>query len=121
MSEENCTVTLNEHNFQEEILNKKGIALVDFWAPWCGPCRTMGPGVEKLAKDFAGRANIGKVNLDDNEALAASYEITAIPTFLILKDGEVVGRFVGAVTEEVLADRLGEFLDGVGEATRAVA
>lgn len=121
MSEEHYTVTLNEHNFQEEILNEKGIALVDFWAPWCGPCRAMSPGVEKLAKDFAGRAKIGKVNVDGNETLAASYEITSIPTVLILKDGEVVGRFVGGVTEEVLADSLGEFLDGVFKGTHAVA
>ena len=83
MSEENYTVTLNEHNFHEEILNKKGIALVDFWAPWCGPCRAMGPGVEKLAKDFAGRAKIGKVNVDDNKTLSASYEVRAIPTLLM--------------------------------------
>ena len=121
MSEKNYTVTLNEHNFQDETLNEKGIALVDFWAPWCGPCRAMGPVVEKLAKDFAGRAKVGKVNVDDNKTLAASYEITAIPTFLILKDGKVVGRFAGAVTAEALTNTLGELLDGAGKAARAVA
>ena len=121
MSEKNYTVTLNEYNFQEEILNEKGIALVDFWAPWCGPCRAMGPVVEKLAKDFSGRSKIGKVNVDDNKTLAASYEVGAIPTFLILKDREVVGRFAGAVPERALSNALNELLDASGLATRAVA
>ena len=121
MSDKNYTVTLNEHNFQEEILNKKGIALVDFSAPWCGPCQAMGPVMEKLAKDFAGRAKIGKVNVDDNKTLAASYEITAIPTLLVLQNGKIVGRFFGAVTEKALTNTLSELLDGAGKAMRAVA
>jgi len=121
MSDKNYTIALDEHDFQGKIFNKKGIVLVDFWAPWCGPCRAMGPVVEKVARDFAGRAKIGKVNVDDNETLAASYEITAIPTILILKDGEVVGRFVGAVTEEALTNTLSELLDGADKETSAVA
>jgi thioredoxin len=69
--------------------------LIDFWAPWCGPCRALGPTIEKLASDLGDRAQVGKVNIDDHPELAAKYGISSIPTVLVFKDGEVTDQFVG--------------------------
>ncbi len=88
----------------------KGVALVDFWAPWCPPCRTQGPIVEKLADSFGGKALIAKVNVDEQEDSAAKYGVSNIPTLVILKDGKEVRRFVGLQKEDVLRSGLSAFL-----------
>jgi thioredoxin 1 len=87
----------------------KGVALVDFWAPWCGPCRTQKPIVEQLAEEYAGRASISAVDVDDSPQLAGSYSVYSIPTLVLLKDGAEVGRFVGVQS----AERLRAALDAV--------
>lgn len=81
---------------------KSGVALIDFWAPWCGPCRALTPIVEELAKDLGGKATIAKVNVDDESALAQQFNIMSIPAIFVLKDGAVVDQFVGVQTKQVL-------------------
>jgi thioredoxin 1 len=88
-------VELTEANWQKDVLQSSEPVLVDFWASWCGPCRTMNPTIEALAQDF----KVGKVNIDENQGLTAQYEITSIPAFLIFKDGKLAARFVGVTPE----------------------
>ncbi len=82
-------------NFEQEVLSSDHPVLVDFWAPWCGPCRMIAPMVEELAKENTGSFKIGKINIDDNPNVAQNYGVSAIPTLMIFKNGEVVERFVG--------------------------
>ena len=87
---------LTDEVFQKEVLDFKGVALVDFWAPWCGPCQMVGPVIEELTRDFDEGVKICKVNVDEEAGLAQKYEIMSIPTVYIFKDGEVVEGIVGA-------------------------
>ena len=82
-------------NFQSEVLDSAGPVLVDFWAPWCGPCRMIAPMVEELAQEYQGAVKIGKINIDDSPGAATQYGVSSIPTLMIFKGGEVVDRFVG--------------------------
>jgi len=97
---------LDQDNFASEVLNVDQPALVDFWAPWCGPCQMMGPTIEKLAGDFAGKAVIAKVNVDDSPELASKYGIRSIPALLFFKGGEVVDQLVGVQSEDALKQKL---------------
>ena len=97
-------LTLTEANFDEEI--GTGVTLVDFWAPWCGPCRMQGPIVEKLAEAMAGRAKVGKLNVDESSSIAARYGVSGIPTLIIFKDGEEAERLVGLQSQDVLTEKL---------------
>ena len=97
---------LTDSNFQAEVLDKKGIALVDFWAEWCGPCRMIGPIIEELSSDYDGKALIAKVDVDTNSELSQKYGVRSIPTILILKDGEVVDKHVGVATKQALAEKI---------------
>ncbi len=101
-------VELNQGNFTE--ITQKGISLVDFWAPWCGPCRMLAPVIDELAAEFSGRANICKVNTDEEEALSTQFGIRSIPTIVFMKDGEIVDQIVGATTKAILADKLNALL-----------
>ena len=97
---------VTDQNFKSEILDYKGVAFVDFWADWCGPCRMIAPAIEALAKDYEGKARIAKLDVDANQATAAQYEILSIPTMIIFKDGEPVDRLVGEMPKDMLAKSL---------------
>lgn len=89
-------ITITDDNFQEQVLDVKGKpVLIDFWAPWCGPCQMQGPIIEELADEIGGKAVIGKVNVDDNQEAAGNYGIMSIPALLVFKDGEMVENMVG--------------------------
>lgn len=104
------TVLLNEKNFTTEIENYSGLALVDCWAPWCGPCKMVGPVIDRLAESYAGKVKIGKLDVDENQITAARYSISSIPTILIFKNGKVVDGFVGAQPENAIKAKLDKYL-----------
>ena len=83
-------------NFQAEVLSSKQLTVVDFWAEWCGPCRAIGPVIEELSKEYQGKVNVGKVNVDVNPQVSMNYGITSIPAILFIKNGQVVDKLVGA-------------------------
>jgi thioredoxin 1 len=97
---------VDQDTFEGEIVQSDTPALVDFWAPWCGPCLMMGPTIEKLAGDYEGRAVIAKVNVDDSPDLANKYGIRSIPALLFFKNGEVAGQVVGVQSEDALKEKL---------------
>lgn len=101
-------LTLTDANFQQTI-NQSLPVLVDFWAPWCGPCRMVAPSVEKLAQEFAGRAIVGKLNVDENQMTAQRYRVMSIPTLIIFKNGQPVDQIVGAQPYAALQQRLARF------------
>jgi thioredoxin 1 len=90
------TQTFTDASWEADVINSDVPVLVDFWAEWCGPCRAMSPTIDTLADDFAGRAKIGKLNVDDNGGIAMRYNVRGIPTLLVFKGGQVVGQKVGA-------------------------
>jgi thioredoxin 1 len=93
-------------NFNEVAIEKGGVAVVDFWAEWCGPCRMIAPIIEELSKEYEGKVVIGKVNVDDNPEVSMKYGIRSIPTVLILKDGQVVDKQVGVTSKQVLTNKI---------------
>lgn len=99
-------LTFTDATFEEEVLKAQGVVLVDFWAPWCGPCRIVGPIVEELAKEYEGKAKIGKLNVDENSNTAATYSIMSIPTLIIFKNGAEIDKVIGAVSKEQLKQKL---------------
>jgi thioredoxin 1 len=99
-----------DSNFEDKVLNSGSVTVVDFWAQWCGPCRAIAPIIEELADEYAGSALIGKVDVDANQELAMQYSIRSIPTILILKDGEVVEKHVGAITKPALQAKINKHL-----------
>lgn len=107
MASENVA-TFTDDNFESAVLGSDVPVLVDFWAQWCQPCLMLGPTIDELAKDYAGKATIGKVDVDDNRAVSAKYGITSIPTVLIFKNGEPVKQFRGLSPKADLAAALDE-------------
>ena len=101
-------IELTSENFEATV--SEGVALVDFWAPWCGPCRMIAPVIEELAEEFDGKAKICKVNTDEEQEIAVKFGIRSIPTLIFLKDGQIVDQIVGAQSKQVLADKLNALL-----------
>ena len=100
-------------NFQQEVLESDVPVLVDFWAPWCGPCRMIGPVIEELASENTGTFRVGKVNVDDNGSLAMNYNVSSIPAIMIFKGGQLVNQFMGVQSKEKLQQALDEAV-GIG-------
>lgn len=97
---------ITDSNFEETVLNSDKVAVLDFWAEWCGPCKMIGPHIEEMAKEYEGKAVIGKVNVDLNNEISFKYGIRSIPTVLYIKNGEVVDKQVGATTKATLVEKL---------------
>ena len=106
MAQDAKYVTLTDQNFQDEVLRSDEPVLVDFWAAWCGPCRVIAPVIEELAGEFAGRAKIAKMDVDDNPQVPMNLGIRSIPTLLFFKDGKVVDQLVGVAPKKMLAEKL---------------
>ena len=103
-------IQFNDADFKTDVINNPQLSVVDFWAEWCGPCRAITPIIEELAKEFAGKATIGKLNVDDNPQVSMEYGITSIPAILFFKNGEVVDKQIGAVPKSVLEKKINSLL-----------
>jgi thioredoxin 1 len=101
---------LTDSNFKETVLDSNKVALVDFWAEWCGPCKAIGPMIEEISKEYEGKAVVGKVDVDNNPETAMKYGIRNIPTLLFIKNGQVVDKILGAVPKSQLTSTLNKHL-----------
>jgi thioredoxin 1 len=110
MAENGKVVTATDANFTDAIENAAGLAMVDFWAAWCGPCRMVAPIVEQLAGEYAGKVTVAKVDVDENQQVAARFNIRSIPSILFFKDGKHVDTVVGAVPKAHLERKIQEHL-----------
>lgn len=110
MAENGKTITVTDENFATEIEGANSLALVDFWAAWCGPCRMVAPIVEQLAGEYEGRLVVGKVDVDSNQRTAARFNIRSIPSILFFKNGQLVDTIVGAVPKPILERKIQEHL-----------
>lgn len=97
-------------NYKKEVLESKQTVFIDFWAPWCAPCRMMGPVIEQLASEYEGKIKIGKINVDEEMELAQQFQVVSIPTFILIKDGKVIQRLTGARAKEELSSFLSDNL-----------
>ena len=104
-------VIITDQNFEREVLKSTKPVLVDFWAVWCGPCQMQGPIVEDVAKEMAGKAVVGKLNVDENPQMAQKYGVMSIPTIMMFKNGTVVKQFVGVQSKEVLLGELNKLIN----------
>jgi thioredoxin 1 len=95
-----------DSNFETNVLNSDKLTVIDFWAEWCGPCRAIGPVIEELSKQYSGKVNIGKVNVDLNPSVSMNYGITSIPAILFIKGGKVVDKQIGAVPKSILEKKI---------------
>ena len=104
-------ITLTDQNFEEEVIKSNPLpVLVDFWAPWCGPCQMLGPIVEKLAEEFEGKIKVGKLNVDENSETAGEYEVLGIPALKFFKNGKIVSEITGVQPKEVLTEKIKEII-----------
>ena len=100
--------TFTSENFEEEVLKSDVPVLVDMFATWCGPCKMRAPVVAQLAEEYKGSVKVGKLDIDQNVDIVAQYKIMSVPTFLVIKDGEVVKKLIGAVSKEELVEAIGQ-------------
>lgn len=103
---------ITDHNFSQEVAQSKLPVLVDFWAPWCGPCRIISPIVEELAKEFEGKIKVGKLNVDENPETAGQFGVMSIPTLLMFKEGKPVDSIVGAQSKETIKQAMEKLISG---------
>ncbi len=103
---------LTDENFDNEVKNSTQPILVDFWAPWCGPCRMLAPILERIAERFAGKMRVAKINIDENPAVTSKFGIMSIPTLILFQGGKEVDRTIGALPEGILAEKLTRLLGG---------
>jgi len=106
----NHTLEFNDQNFEQEVLKSDKPVLVDFWATWCAPCRMMTPTVDSIASEYAGRAKVGKLNVDDNLTTTGRYNIRGIPALILFKNGQVAEQFVGATSKDTIVKMLEKHL-----------
>ena len=109
-NKQSLEVEVNGNNFQQEVLESSIPVLVDFWAPWCMPCRMLEPIIEKLAEENQGKLKVCRLNTDENQNIAAQYGIQGIPTLIVFKEGREIGRTVGAMSKEKLQEKLDPIL-----------
>ena len=102
------TLTFTDENFEKEVLQSDLPVMVDFWAPWCGPCQMAGPVIDELAEEYEGKVKIGKLNVDDNQQVAMKYGVMSIPTVILFKDGKEVGRKIGFAGKQMYEDLLAQ-------------
>jgi len=100
------SLEFTDANFQSTVMESDKLTVIDFWAEWCGPCRAIGPVIEELATEYAGKVNIGKVNVDVNPTLSMNFGITSIPAIFFVKGGQVVDKQIGAVPKSVLDKKI---------------
>lgn len=93
-------------NFENEVLNAGGAVLVDFWASWCGPCKMVSPIIDELAEEYKGKAKVGKVNVDEESELAAKFAVVSIPTVMLIKNGKIMDKLVGAYSKDEYEDMI---------------
>lgn len=103
-------ITLNDQNFEEDVIKSDKLVLVDFWLPGCGPCSAMMPVIEEIAREFAGKAKVGKLNVSENSETAKHYKIIGVPTLIIFKNGEAVERATGLRPKQVIIDKLNSLI-----------
>jgi thioredoxin 1 len=108
-------VHVTDSAFEQTVLHSPIPVIVDFWAPWCGPCKMVAPALDKLAKEYAGRLVVAKVNTDDNPEWAGKFGVQGIPTMLFVSSGKIVHRQVGALPERMLRDVVSQFMEVVGQ------
>lgn len=101
---------LTEQNFEKEVLGSDIPVLVDFWAPWCGPCKMIAPAIEEIEKEYKGKIKVGKLNIDDARSLATQYQVMSIPTVAIFKDGEMADKVIGVADKSKLKEKVDAYL-----------
>ena len=93
---------ITDKNFNKEVLESDKVVLIDFWAPWCAPCRMMGPVIEQLAAEYDGKAKVGKVNVDEETGLAQQFQVMSIPTIVLMKNGKVINQLIGVQKRAII-------------------
>ena len=102
------SIVLNDNNFEEEVINAKGLVLVDFYADWCGPCKMMSPIIEEIAEETKDSLKVGKLNIDESPEVSSDFGIMSIPTLLIFKDGEIAKSFIGVTSKNDILNAIKE-------------
>jgi thioredoxin 1 len=104
-------IDITDANFETEVLKSQIPVLLDFWAPWCGPCKMIGPFIEQLASEYSGRIKVGKVNVDEAGEVSSRHGIVSIPTLVVYRDGQIVNQAVGALPKQSIETLFKDFLD----------